>query len=224
MASATSRVAALRVAAAVPTHVRAGGRLWVHARATARVRVPGEAERAASAGGGFLAAAAAAVAMALGGWEAAPAMAGTSAVPGVYLDPSHPGCQRVIDAETGRVSGRDFLDANGLIGPPGTACTGHAPSELGAWSVAGQLVGPDAILIDFDAVDAVRILHAPMSPASPVRASPHAHEPPPTAPLRQTNTRRVRGRRLPPPPPPQRTLGARRVNGEEEKEPAMDSY
>ena len=160
MAPATSRVAALRVAAAVPTHVSAGTRGGTRARATARVRGPGEAARAASAsaGGGFLAAAAAAVAMALGGWEAAPAMAGTSAVPGVYLDPSHPGCRRVIDAETGRVSGRDFLDANGLIGPPGTACTGHAPSELGAWSVAGQLVGPDAILIDFDAVDAVRIL------------------------------------------------------------------
>lgn len=86
----------------------------------------------------------------------AAAAAANSNVPGTYLDPSHPGCTRTIDSTTGRITGKDFLTPDGLIGPPGTACEGRKQSELREWSVDGQLVGQDTILIDFDAVDAVK--------------------------------------------------------------------
>merc|ERR1719199_902405 len=84
------------------------------------------------------------------------AAAANSNVPGTYLDPSHPGCTRTIDSTTGRITGKDLLTPDGLIGPPGTACEGRKQSELREWSVDGQLVGQDTILIDFDAVDAVK--------------------------------------------------------------------
>ena len=86
----------------------------------------------------------------------AAAAAANSNVPGTYLDPSHPGCTRTIDSTTGRITGKDLLTPDGLIGPPGTACEGRKQSELREWSVDGQLVGQDTILIDFDAVDAVK--------------------------------------------------------------------
>ncbi|GHP05662.1 hypothetical protein PPROV_000441200 [Pycnococcus provasolii] len=84
------------------------------------------------------------------------AAAANSNVPGTYLDPSHPGCTRTIDSTTGRITGKDLLTPDGLIGPPGTACEGRKQSELREWSVDGKLVGQDTILIDFDAVDAVK--------------------------------------------------------------------